>query len=86
MPSTLYGRYGAYNPRNDRERAKARLQASKRRVQAATLAAWLKKHEACANGCGRPVAVYDEINYALRFSGCCSADCEAALQGRERNA
>lgn len=51
-----------------------------RKAEAASLAAWLEKHSACANGCGKPVAFYDNINYALRFSGCCSAECEAAMQ------
>lgn len=79
------GRYGRftvpkaqranYRETYERQRAAARQKAAER-------AAWLDKHQSCANGCGRPVAFYDEIHYALRFMGCCSAECEAAMRKR----
>lgn len=85
MPSHLHGRFGGYKPRNPEERGLARRQNLAKRAEAARVAAWLDKHRACANGCGQPVAFWDNIHHALRFSGCCSADCEAVLQARERN-
>ena len=81
----VLGRYGFFTPRPDQapfyaKREKRRQQQQREAVQAQ--AEWLKKHQACANGCGKPVAFYDTVHYTLRYSGCCSAECEAAMTHR----
>ncbi|CAH0444143.1 hypothetical protein LMG10661_00677 [Ralstonia syzygii subsp. syzygii] len=81
----INGRYGPFSPKPDQApyyRKRQRRQEATRRQQTAERAAWLNKHRTCANGCGRPVAFYDQIHYALRYSGCCSAECEAELERR----
>lgn len=76
----IYGRWGAYEARTPEEKSRARRQEQKRQAARASLGAWLEKHKTCANGCGRPVAFYDTIHYALKYSGCCSPECESAMQ------
>lgn len=85
MAPPLFGRYGTYKPRSDVERARARKQAQGRSEVAASRAAWLQKHQFCANGCGRPTAFWDTIHYSLRYSGACSAECQTELQTRGTN-
>lgn len=82
----VLGRYGFFTPRPDQapfyaKREKRRQQQQREAAQAQ--AEWLKKHQACANGCGKPVAFYDTVHYTLRYSGCCSAECEAAMTPSE---
>ena len=55
----VLGRYGFFTPRPDQapfyaKREKRRQQQQREAAQAQ--AEWLKKHQACANGCGKPVA------------------------------
>lgn len=79
----LWGRFGPYKPRTPAERSKARKQAQERAQQALQRAQWLEKHKACLNGCGAPVAFYDDQYLGLRYSGCCSAECELSYLGRD---
>lgn len=82
----VYGRYGAFTPRPDQAAiyAKRAKKQKQRQAEAArSLAEWLEKHKACANGCGKPVAFYDTVHYALKHGGCCSAECEAAHRARQ---
>lgn len=74
----LYGRYGPYQPKTPADRAKARKQEAARKQAQLSRQAWLEKHKFCANGCGKPVAFWDEKYLSLRYSGCCSAECEEA--------
>ncbi|WP_247394640.1 hypothetical protein [Ralstonia pseudosolanacearum] len=79
LPMKLNGRYGPFTPKPGQApfyRQRQQRQAAARR------AAWLDPHRTCANGCGQSVAFTDSIHYALRYSGCCSAACEAALEHR----
>ena len=81
------GRYGPLTPKPEQApyyRKRQRRQEAARREQVAQRAAWLDKHRSCANGCGQPVAFYDTIHYALRYSGCCSPECEAEMEQRDR--
>lgn len=78
----LKGRFGYYAPRNPEERAKARRQESTRQASAANAAAWLERNRWCKNGCGKPAAMYEGPYPSLRFSGCCSRECEAAIHTR----
>jgi hypothetical protein len=80
----IHGRFGTFTPRPDQvdhyaKRAKA--QKKKRDQSQAARAEWLDKYRSCLNGCGKPVAFYDEIHYSLKHSGCCSPECEAAHLG-----
>lgn len=81
----ISGRYGTFTPRPDQapyyaKRAKA--QKAKRAAVQRALAEHLAMHRTCANGCGKAVAFYDTVNYALKHGGCCSAVCEAELRKR----
>lgn len=81
----VFGRYGSFRPKPQQagiymKRAKHQQQA--RQVRAVSLQAWLERHRSCANGCGQPVVFYDTIHYCLRYDGCCSPECEAALEER----
>jgi len=79
------GRYGLFTPRADQAAIyakRAQRQQQQARARSAATAAWLEKHKTCANGCGQPVAFYDTTHYCLRHNGCCSAECEAAMEGR----
>lgn len=79
----IHGRYGPFTPQPGQApfyRQRQQRQAAVRRTQAAQRAAWLDPHRTYANGCGQPVAFTDTIHYALRYSGCGSAACEAALE------
>jgi hypothetical protein len=83
----VYGRFGAFTPRPDQvpyyaKRAKA--QAKKRATAQRNLAEWLHKYSSCINGCGKPVAFWDEIHYGLKHSGCCSPECEADYLRRQQ--
>lgn len=83
----INGRYGPFTPKPEQApyyRKRQRRQEATRREQVAQRAAWLDKHRSCANGCGQPVAFYDTIHYALRYSGCCSPECEAEMEQRDR--
>lgn len=85
----ISGRYGAFTPRPDQapfyaKRAKA--QAAERAAAQRSLAEHLWMYRTCTNGCGKPVAFYDTVNYALKFSGCCSAECEAEQRKRQEAA
>lgn len=80
------GRYGTFTPRPDQAPIYAKRAKAQRKRQAAAqscLAAWLEKHSACANGCGKPVAFYDTVHYSLKHGGCCSAECEAEFERRK---
>lgn len=81
----VLGRYGFFTPRPDQapfyaKREKKRQQQQREAVQAQ--AEWLAKHKECANGCGKPVAFYDTVHYALMYSGCCSTECEEAMKDK----
>jgi hypothetical protein len=83
----INGRFGTFTPRPDQtayyaKRAKA--QARKRTEAQRSLAAWLDKYSSCINGCGKPVAFYDEINYTLKHLGCCSPECEAEHRRKQQ--
>lgn len=84
--SKISGRYGTFTPRPDQaayyaKRAKA--QKAKRAAVQRSLAEHLAMHSTCANGCGKPVAFYDTVNYSLKHGGCCSAACQAELRKRQ---
>ena len=74
----LWGRYGPYKPRTPAEKVKARQQAEARRQAQQRRQAWLERYSTCLNGCGKPVAFWDETHLSLRYSGCCSPECESA--------
>ena len=74
----LWGRYGPYKPRTPAEKAKANKQAEARRQLQQRRQAWLERYSTCLNGCGKPVAFWDEIHLSLRYGGCCSAECESS--------
>ena len=74
----LWGRYGPYKPRTPAEKVKARQQAEARRQAQQRRQAWLERYSTCLNGCGKPVAFWDEIHLFLRYGGCCSAECESS--------
>ncbi len=79
MPEKLMGRWGPYDPKTPEDKKKAQGQAQKRRESQAARQAWLDKHKSCANGCGKPVAFYeDSPSLALKHGGCCSRECEEA--------
>lgn len=81
----VYGRYGSFTPKPQQlpyYAKRARRQQQQRQERAASLQEWLARHKSCANGCGQPVAFYDNIHYSLQYGGCCSAECEAALEAR----
>ncbi|WP_374515967.1 hypothetical protein [Niveibacterium sp.] len=83
----IAGRYGRFKPKahqSDFYAKRAKREAQVRREAAGSLSAWLAHHQTCANGCGQPVAFYDNIHYALRYSGCCSAQCEQEREERMR--
>ncbi|CAE6967649.1 hypothetical protein [Paraburkholderia domus] len=85
----INGRYGRFTvPKEQRQnyRKTYERQLGIARQKTAERAAWLNKHQTCADGCGRPVAFYDEIRYALRFMGCCSAECDASMKARHEAA
>ena len=82
MSEYLHGRYGPYKPKTTADKAKARKQATARREAQEQRRAWLAQHASCANGCGRPVAFWDEIHYSLRHGGCCSPECEESYRAR----
>ena len=79
------GRYGTFTPKPHQAgyyAKRAQRQQQQRQAQATSLRAWLEQHKSCANSCGQPVAFYDTINYSLRYSGCCSPECESVLEAR----
>ncbi len=78
----LWGRYGPYKPRTPAEKAKASKQQAEARRRGQQRQTWLERHSTCLNGCGKPVAFWDEVNLSLRYSGCCSAECESSYQAR----
>ncbi|WP_304350821.1 hypothetical protein [Comamonas testosteroni] len=83
-PKKLFGRWGAYTPKTPEDRAKARRLEEKRKADLLAQQAWLDKHKTCANGCGAAVAFWeDSPGYSLRYSGCCSSECEQAMKLRE---
>lgn len=87
MPThKLMGRWGPYTPRTPQERARARKQAEQRRQEAARAAAWLERTRWCRAGCGQEAARWPGPALALRFGGCCSSECEAALRQRDLDA
>ncbi len=80
------GRYGRFKPKPQQAAfyaKRAQREQQERQRRAASLRAWLEQHKYCANGCGQPVAFYDTIHYSLRYSGCCSPECEAALNAKQ---
>lgn len=82
----IHGRYGSFTPKPHQAgyyASRAKRQQQHQKAHAASLSAWLEQHKSCANGCGQPVAFYDTIHYTLRYSGCCSLECEAALKTRQ---
>lgn len=84
----VQGRYGTFTPRPDQApiyASRAKKQREQQAQQTRGLAEWLEQHKVCANGCGKPVAFYDTVNYALKHGGCCSAECEAAHDERLAN-
>ena len=83
MAGLLNGRFGPYKPRTPAERAKARKQAQEARLAAIRRQDWLSRHSTCLNGCGQPVAFYDEVHLSLRYGGCCSAACEESYRAKE---
>ena len=60
MPEPLMGRWGPYDAKTPEDKKKARGQAQKRRERQTAQQAWLDKHKSCANGCGKPVAFYED--------------------------
>ncbi len=79
------GRFGSFRPKPHQKAfyaQRAKREASQQRLASSSLEAWLERHKTCANGCGKPVAFYDTFHYALRFSGCCSAECEQQWEAR----
>lgn len=83
MSQFLYGRYGPYKPKTPADKAKAHRQAAARQQAQQQRLDWLVQHRTCLNGCGKPVAFFDEIHYALRYSGCCSEACKIMAAGRQ---
>ncbi len=83
MAGLLNGRFGPYKPRTPAERAKARKQAQEARLAAIQRQDWLSRHSTCLNGCGEPVAFYDEVYLSLRYGGCCSAACEESYRTKD---
>ena len=63
-------------------RAKASKQAEARRRGQQQRQAWLERYSTCLNGCGKPVAFWDDVHLSLRYGGCCSAECESSYQAR----
>lgn len=82
----LSGRYGLHQPKTPSDRAKARKQAAQASEARLQRQDWLDKHSTCANGCGKPVAFWDETYLSLRHNGCCSAECEAIHEARQQQA
>lgn len=81
----VYGRYGSFTPKPHKVpnyAKRGRRQQQQRQEHAASLQEWLERHKSCAHGCGQPVAFYDTIHYSLRYGGCCSPECEVALEAR----
>ena len=72
--------------KNSTEKVKARQQAEARRQAQQRRQAWLERYSTCLNGCGKPVAFWDEIHLSLRYGGCCSAECESSHQERNDRA
>jgi len=80
----LNGRWGPYEPKTPTEKAKARKQTSKRQQDQARTSAFLERHKSCANGCGRAVAFWEDSPVlSLKYSGCCSKECEQAIERRQ---
>jgi DNA invertase Pin-like site-specific DNA recombinase len=83
MTAKLNGRWGPYDPKTPGDKAKARKQASERRQSQAQARDFLDKHKSCANGCGQPVAFYDDSPVlSLKYGGCCSDACQRALDAK----
>ena len=83
--ATLFGRWGSYTPKTPEEKARARRQESQRKADRASAALWLERTRWCTNGCGNEAARYeDSPGHALRYSGACSPECEAAVLQREK--
>ena len=81
MTAKLNGRWGPYEPKTPGDKAKARKQASVRQQSQAQARDFLDKHKSCANGCGRPVAFYDDSPVlSLKHGGCCSEECQRAVE------
>lgn len=81
MAAKLSGRYGYYEPRTPEEKAKARRQQKARAGLVEAARSFKEKHRWCRNACGKEAAWY-EGGQTLRFSGCCSAECLAAVEAR----
>ena len=81
----LWGRYGPYKPRTPAEKAKASKQAEARRRGQQQRQAWLERYSTCLNGCGKPVAFWDDVHLSLRYGGCCSAECESSYQAKHED-
>lgn len=78
----VQGRYGMFTPRPDQAAfyaKRAKKQQQQRAEASRRTAEWLDKHRTCANGCGKDVAFYDTVHYALKHGGCCSVECEVEL-------
>ena len=82
MAAKLRGRYGYYEPRTPEEKAKARRQQKARVGMVEAARSFKEKHRWCRNACGKEAAWY-EGGQTLRFSGCCSAECLAAVEARD---
>ena len=81
----LWGRYGPYKPRTPAEKAKAGKQAEAGRLARQQRQAWLERYSTCLNGCGKPVAFWDDVHLSLRYSGCCSAECESNYRSKHES-
>ncbi len=82
MSEYLHGRYGPYKPKTTADKSKARKQAEARRTEQLQRRAWLERYSECLNGCGKPVAFWDEIHLSLRYGGCCSPECEECYKAK----
>ena len=85
-PGKLIGRWGAYSPKTPAEKAKAKRLEGKRMAAQVAQQAFLEQHKSCANGCGRPVAFWEDSPVlSLRFHGCCSQECYQQLSENMKN-
>lgn len=82
MAAKLTGRYGSYEPRTPEEKAKARRKQKARAEFVEAARSFKEKHRWCRNACGKEAAWY-EGGQTLRFSGCCSAECLAAVDSAD---
>ncbi len=83
MTAKLNGRWGPYEPKTPGDKAKARKKTSERRQSQAQAHDFMDKHKTCANGCGQPVAFYDDSQVpTLKYGGCCSDACQQSLDAK----